>query len=62
VAFVFRFCQVLCVLYVYKVELNKDGLSGVVEGTLMWNPIMQFCFRKVWFIWGSTYITEYQKV
>jgi len=44
-------------LYVYRVEMNNVELSGIVEGTLMWNSIIQFYFRKVWFIWGSTYIT-----
>jgi hypothetical protein len=39
------------------VELNNDGLSGFVKGTLMWNSIIQFHFKKVWFIWGSIYIT-----
>jgi len=50
------------VLYVYRVELNNNGLSGIVEGTLMWNSVIQFYFRKLWLIWGSTYITECQKV
>jgi len=44
-------------LYVYRVELNNDGLSGIVDGTLMWNSLIEFYLRKVWFIWGSTYIT-----